>query len=70
MTMGEVVTLVRRIYGDETLLLDPFALEMLRNLLEAHESDVRERCAVVAEQGMEDSLEAQLIAAAIRGEAT
>lgn len=70
MTLGEVVMMVRRSYGDETLLLDPFALEMLRNLLELHEADVRERCAVIAEQGMEDCLEAQLIAAAIRGEAT
>lgn len=70
MTMGDVVSLVRRVYGEDSLLLDPVSLDMLRNLLEHHEAEVRERCARIAESGMEDSLEAQLIAAAIREECT
>lgn len=70
MTAGEVLALVRRIYGDDGVLLDPMPIEMLRTLLEYHESYVREQCAQIAESGMEDSLEAQLIAAAIRGEST
>ena len=70
MTAGDVVTLLRRVHGTESLLLDPVALALLREVLEQHEADVREECARIAESGMEESLEAQLIAAAIRGEST
>lgn len=69
MTAGEVVSLMRRVFGGN-VLLDLEQIEQLRRLLEAHEADVRERCAQIAEAGMEDSAEAQLIAAAIREETT
>lgn len=39
-------------------------------LLETLEARVRERCARIAESGMEDSAEARLIASAIREECT
>lgn len=68
MTLVEVLALMRRVYGNN-VLLDVEQLEQLRTVLELHESDVRERCARVAEQDS-DSLEAKLIAAAIRGEHT
>lgn len=70
MTAGEVVALMRRAFGASNVLLSADQVEQLRRLLELHEADVRERCAVIAETGMEDSLEAALIAAAIRGEST
>lgn len=69
MTAGEVVALMRRVFGGN-VLLDLEQIEQLRRLLEAHEADVRERCARIAEEGMENSITAQLIAAAIREETT
>ena len=69
MTAGEVVALMRRVFGGN-VLLDAAQVAQLQRLLEAHEADVRERCARIAEEGMEDSAEAQLIAAAIREETT
>ena len=69
MTAGEVVALMRRAFtGNVMLSVDQ--VDQLRRVLELHESDVRERCALIAEAGMEDVPEAALIAAAIRGEQT
>ena len=69
MTAGEVVALMRRAFtGNVMLSVDQ--VDQLRRVLELHESEVRERCALIAEAGMEDVPEAALIAAAIRGEQT
>ena len=46
------------------------SLAQAEALLETLEARVRERCARIAESGMEDSAEARLIAAAIREECT
>lgn len=70
MTAGEVVALMRRAFRADNVLLDIEQIEQLRNLLELHEAEVRERCARIAETGMENSVDAALIAAAIREECT
>ena len=69
MTAGEVVALMRRAFAGN-VMLSVEQIDQLRRVLELHESDVRERCALIAEAGMEDVPEAALIAAAIRGEST
>ena len=69
MTAGDVVELMRRVFGG-SVLLTVDQTEQLRRLLEQHEAEVRERCARIAERDNEHSLTAQLIAAAIREECT
>lgn len=68
MTLVEVLSLMRRVYGNN-VLLDVEQLEQLRRVLELQEALVRERCAQIAERDS-DSIESKLIAAAIRGEST
>ncbi len=66
MTAGEVIALMRLVFTGN-VMLDVNQVEQLRRLLEAHEAQVREQCAQIAERDS-DSPEAALIAAAIREE--
>ena len=64
MIIADVLELMRRVFS-ERVLLDVHQLEQLQKLLEAHEQQIRERCALIAEQHIHDSGEAHDVAQAI-----
>ena len=65
MKAGEVLLLMRRVFSDN-VLLDVNQIDQLRRLLDAHEELIREHCAKIAEEAIEDHAEAREIAAAIK----